>query len=156
EARVAVDEEGTYVAYALAGNVLLGADRAPADFEMHPLQVVEDTYPHTRPGGAPSNTNYGQATEEVSPPGVPYALRAGTTTGGFTAFPTEVSCTEDGLLRLTQGNETIGLQWSEADPWPVAALYLDGGPLAVWHDGFGFDGCPHRALTLSFYVAPTG
>jgi hypothetical protein len=150
---VPVGRPGTWVAVVLDGVVTLGADRVPADFELHPLEVLETSSPSQHAGG---QNNYGQGHEEAAVAGIPFHF--GTVEdfgGGFGNTPENfLGLTACGppSLRLVQGNETLaawGFYGLEGPGLDVHALVGDGG-LSVVHDDFG-PGCPRLALRVMGY-----
>ena len=149
---------GDYVAVPLAGRAALGADRAPADFQLRPLDVEQAVAPAARAG---ANDAYALAEEPVDAPrafAVQPALLAG---DPGTAFPVD-GCDAGRLLVLQQDGETIlaAIEPTNANagtdeaPFLDATLALGDGPYRLLHDGFGDDGCDRPAVALVAYVRP--
>lgn len=147
---LAVPGGGPYVAALLAGNATLGADAAPAAFDLRPLQTSVVSGPK---GYAGSEGAYGAAEEPVAAGGVPYrveAFRFGPGFAGLTSF----DCPGDAAVRLRQGGETLyGWVGGNATvPDAVASGLLDGTPLSVWHDDHGDDGCGRPGVLVRSYT----
>jgi hypothetical protein len=145
-----------YVAALLRGNATLGADAAPGDFELHPMQVREQVVP-ADPAG--SNGDYGQARADLDGAGV-FAIEptVATSASGPFGFDPQFAaqCSGPAQVRIVQGNETLGF-WDEGfsrqPPSSDAELRLRDGPLAVLSDGFGATGCPHAAARIKSFQA---
>ncbi len=142
---------GAFVAVARSGTILLGADRAPADFELHPLETWEDWQP---PQPAGTGDEYTQATWEVPVQGVLYGVASDETYG---TLPTVglFGCPGGESLALLQGNETIALVLDDRDTASDAPRFLDGSPLLIRQDGFGTADCPFDQFRLTGYLRPT-
>jgi hypothetical protein len=150
---VPVHRPGAWVAVLLGGTATLGADRVPADFELHPLGVLASTSPA---GHAGDQGNYGQAREQAAVAGVPFRVQVredfgrglSTTPPGFLGL---LGCAPPSL-RVLQGNETLaawGFRNLEGPPLDPQSL-LREGPLDLVHDDFGV-GCPRFVLTVEGY-----
>lgn len=153
---VAVPEAGQWVAVLLEGEATLGADRAPADFELHPLDVVAVTAPSQSASGR--DGEYGQASGPLQPSGVAFRLHAldASSTGpvepAFVLGPAQCG---PSTLVAQQGGETIGA-WgfdptAPEDEGLQATLLLDGGELTLVHADFG-PTCARQALQVDGYV----
>ena len=156
---------GDYVAVLLSGRATLGADRAPADFQLRPLDVRQTLAPATRAGGS---DEYAVATEPVDATNA-FALRPGTlaASGGDT-FGSSGSplgpfggCDAGRFLVVAQDGETLVASLEsldgtapDASPFADGTLALGDGQLTVTHDGFGDDGCPRPAVTVLSYERP--
>lgn len=154
---VPVAADGTYVAVLLSGQATLGADRAPADFELRPLGVQEATVPSVPAG---QGGDYGVATVELSGERV-FALRNSTMAAPTGDFAGQAmgsgGCDTGRFIALAQGGETRFAFFepgqADVDPAPFlqGSLALDGGPIVVTHDGFGDDGCSRAAVAVLAY-----
>lgn len=157
-ARIPVLSSGAFVAVALQGTVVLGADEAPADFELHPLQTQERTAPTRRAG---SSGTYNESQETVDVPHA-FALRVGSLAApdDGTGVPRPLGACDTQLrLRVDQGGESLmaatgpdGAEAPDATPFVHGSAALGTGPLVVTHDGFGDDGCSRLAVTVVGYV----
>lgn len=165
---VAVAGGGDHVAVLLSGNATLGADRAPADFDLRPLETQDLVVPSSVAGDAARGL-YAIASEEVEAP-TAYAFvedrlessRQPFDGGGGPPPPMfPFGCDTGRFLRVDHGGEAV-LVWPEEagvvqqPPAPVlqAALALSAGLFTVTHDGFGDDGCARPALVIRSYVRP--
>jgi hypothetical protein len=143
-----------YVAVRQRGNATLGANGAPGDFEMHPMQVHEQVLPASGAGG---NGEYGQAEADADGTGL-FAVEptlARPTQGPFGFDPAQAQqCGIGGQVRITQQDETLGAWDDEATQLErgSADLRLRDGPLKVLDDGFGGAGCPYVALRLKSFA----
>jgi hypothetical protein len=169
-AEVAVSGGGDFVAVLLEGKATLGADVAPSDFDLHPLGVAKAVVPVAVAGSYSSQGGrYGQAMEEAEAP-TAFALRANRTAssgsnelGSEQPLPLCGSGDRGRYLRVDQGGEAI-LAYVEpqsasgnVDPEPAfrsATRALGAGPLQVWSDGFGADGCDRPVIDVLSYVRP--
>jgi hypothetical protein len=142
---------GAYVAVAENGTAEIGADRTPADPDLHPLATVTGDYPSRPPG---RDGGYGEADEEVGQPGVPFGFEAVVLHDPFAPFSL---CYDEAPSRLLQGNRTIGYGGGVGDGWDgwaSASVYLDGTALTVHGGGFGDDGCARPGVRVTSYVRP--
>lgn len=158
---------GEYVAVLLEGSATLGADLAPSDFDLHPLDHVVTVVPEGTAGSHTTTAGgrYGQAIEDASFP-TAFALRASRTeatgTGELETSAPHPFCglgNRERYLRVDQGGETV-LAFREGsgdgiDPAPAflaATRALGPGSLQVHYDGFGADGCDRPAIDVLSYV----
>lgn len=159
---VPVSEPGDYVAVRLAGSVSLGADRAPADFDLRPLEVQQTIVP-----GQPAGNGglYAIATEELDLPTAfafdpaVLAVPQGNVDGGLGPNLGMFGCSGGRFLRVDQGGEAVlvslepvGNEEFDARPFVAGALALGAGALTVTHDGFGDDGCERPAVAIRSYL----
>lgn len=158
---------GDYVAVLLSGHATLGADRAPADFQLRPLDVRETLAPAARAGEG-SSDEYAVAAEPLDATHA-FALRPGSlaASGGDmvgsagSPFGSFGACDAGRFLAVAQGGEALMASLEPLDnAAPDAAPFADGtlalgdGPLTITHDGFGDDGCPRPAVTVLSYERP--
>ncbi|MCA1811464.1 MAG: hypothetical protein LC623_05580, partial [Halobacteriales archaeon] len=110
---------------------------------------------------AGSKGNYGQGVAEADGTGV-YAIQpvlAEPAQGGVFGVPEAFqSCSDSGLVRVVQGDETLGFWERVYPPGDVPAssdaeLRLHDGPLRIVHDGFGMPGCSRPAALLKSFEA---
>jgi len=140
---VAVPGGGALVAWRMNGTVELGADRAPADFDLHPLSVQQATYPTRRAG---SQGAFGFDEQVVIPAGPVLQLA-----DGWTAQQTMVGfCQDEAWVQVLQGNRTLGS--NAAQGWSQAATFMGDGPLTVRYTGNGDDGCDQPGVVVSWFV----
>lgn len=154
-----VHEPGSWVAVLLGGEATLGADRVPGDFELHPLDVGQQTFP----GGAAGSDDgsYEEERSAVRLDGVPYRVHAvelsGTGTGPvLDARPLVLGTCTSGALALLHGGETIGA-WGYDSLGSVRApeqqdpsLLLGDGPLEVAYGDHG-PGCDRPGVAFDTY-----
>ena len=145
-----VEAAGEYVAVLLSGNATLGADAAPPELGLKPLDTLTQVVPQ-RPAG--KGGEYGQANETIAPQGVLYGIGP-TEIMDALAFPQpQFVCLPEPSLRILQGGEVLaawGPQW-QPEGGPVGVL-LDGSETTLWHDGFGPSDCPRLGAKLLSYV----
>lgn len=154
---VPVSGGGDYVAVALDGAVILGADRAPADFELHPL-VVQEQYEPSQP---PSQRDeYAQSKTQVDAAGTPFRITpADIVNDAFIGVSLPdvgllLGCRPEGTMRVAQGNETLGFGGDAHSQ--DASVRLRNAPFTLVTDGFG-PGCgTHKGAFIESYVRPTG
>jgi hypothetical protein len=141
-----------YIAVRLRGNATLGANAAPGDFELHPMQVRQQTLPAQ---GAGSNGEYGQGSADADGAGV-FAIEPAlvASAGSLPFMPPPQGCGSGAQVRVAQGNETLGFWEASGRDLPAsdAALRLRDAPLRVLDDGFGVAGCPRPAALVKSFV----
>lgn len=144
---------GPYIVALLSGNLTLGADSAPGDFDLHPLTVTRTLQPATPAG---RNGEYGQSREAADKGGVVFDIRPASSVpmqgSGPVPLPAFSPCRSEGMVRVVGiGNETLAY-WDFASQVGRAAPLLDG-PATIETDGFGADGCERSvAEVLSFHL----
>ncbi len=140
---IPLDGGGQYVFLVLNGTVDLAADRTPADFELHPLQVIETEYPQRRAG---ANGEFGVQMETMDVSGIPFALAETSlrpaTLQGF--------CWDDVQLQVLEEGRTIGSNGPGG--WWQAAVFMGDGELVLRSTGFGEDGCTQAAVVVSSFL----
>jgi hypothetical protein len=144
---IPVAPSATYIAARLRGNATLGADAAPADFDLHPMQVRSQVVPGPPAG---NGRDYGMATEAIDGAGV-YGIEAiEEVPSPSPATVAQGQCPTGLLVRVAQRNETLGAWGDERGPvaFSDAALRLHDGPLEVVYDGVGANGCAHPAARV--------
>lgn len=156
---VPVHASGAWVAVLLAGQASLGADRAPSDFELHPLDVRAVTGPAQAASG--EDGQYGQATASIDPAGVAFRVTAavesagdvfepGSFLGAAQCGPSTVAALQDAeTIGAWSDDRTFGAAWNGDDG--EASLLLDGGKLTLVHDDFG-PSCPRTVVLVEGYV----
>ena len=159
---VPVDREGEWVAVLLDGEATLGSDRAPADFELHPLEIRSAQLPTD--SASPQRGEYGQASAAVDGQGVLFRIAGQYELPSVAQLPiaTGPGCGPASLVAF-RGGEAIGV-WgidvdfasgSDAVDRPLGPLdpneLLDGGPLSIVYDDFGQD-CERMTLVVQGYV----
>lgn len=167
---VTVQGGGEHVAVLLEGDATLGADVAPSDFDLHPLERSVTVLPVAVAGSyqAPEGGRYGQGTEEADLP-TAFALRANRTSasegdefGDDAQFNPFCGTHNRGrYLAIDQGGEAVlayleGLdEGNEPGPAFMAGTRaLGSGPVQVHFDGFGADGCDRPVIDVLSYVRP--
>lgn len=155
--------EGEWVAVLLDGEATLGADRVPADFELHPIEVRSGAVPTD--AASAQTGEYGQAEAPVQGQGVVFRITGEFRGATVFQFPLGFGpgCSPATLV-ARQGGETIGA-WgfgadananpNDADTAPRGTMdpngFLDGSPLSVVYDDFGPD-CNRMVLAVDGYV----
>lgn len=141
---VPVTGGGTFAAVRLGGEVVLGSDRAPSPFDLHPLEIRRTLMPPAVPG---SLGQYGQSDGTTEPEGTLYALAwdGAPRRGGFLACAT-IS------IGILQGGEMVG--WFDNGPDDLATDYLGQGPMHWTASGFGDEVCDAGGVWALGYVRP--
>ncbi len=157
--QVPVPASGEHVIVLLEGNLTLGADRAPADFQFHPLDVRTAQAPASPAG---SGGTYGTENQTITPVGVPFRIRYVPAMGGSMGFPGLAECGGETTLIVRQENETIFLWkdgydvqgwWAAYDVAGASARLMRDDPLHLVHDGFGGGTeCSHAGVAVDGYV----
>lgn len=141
-----VPTTGDYVAVAY-GEVELAADRAPSDFELHPLTVRTLKWREPMPGSSsPTGATYDQASQTFVPDGVLFDARPASDYAFFEP------CLNGGWIRIWQ--DDVVAEWGG----PVAKtrpLLLHGGEVTVESGGFGGTAnCDPAAVAFFTYLRP--
>lgn len=153
--RIPIDTGGDYVAVSKHGDVYLGADRAPINFQLSVLDVQESVLP-ADPAG--STEAYEQRTGTTDVGGIPYGVRPtmADPEEQEQALPTpqdlvQSGCSDPGTVRVLAGNETLGFVRPDSQS-DVARLdlHVDTG-LTFIQDGLG-GSCGHMAFAVMSYV----
>ena len=134
---------GPHVVAPLAGDVRVLVDAVPQDFEVHPLETRQVTYPRTVAG---SGGRYEQRMDDVDVEGIVFGVAEASVRASE-----GLACHDGASTRLLAGNETIGV-WeagSASAPLDVAPFLQD--ELRVVVDGLGPD-CAGPAVRLMAYV----
>jgi len=144
---VPVQGGGAYVAVALHGSIIVGADAAPADLDsLHPLERIQTTAPTEPPG---QDGAYGVVEENVTHEGVLYDIGFGYMGGTLPGFP----CGSGSTVRVLQDGQVLGFWGDEGDMDDGnRSARLRDGPVTVVADGF--EGCGHAGAVLWSYVRP--
>lgn len=152
--RIPIDGGGDHVAVAKSGDVYLGADRAPINFQLSVLDVQETVLP-SDPAG--STDRYGQRNGSADVAGVPYSVRptmAEPEGSSMPPGPDDIAftgCSDEGTVRVVQDGETLGFvrpgSGSEVDRLD---LHVVPGMTFI-QDGLG-GSCGHQALAVQGYL----
>ncbi|MFO1533738.1 MAG: hypothetical protein ABR562_08635 [Thermoplasmatota archaeon] len=136
---------GDYVFVVMNGTAQLAADRAPSDFDFHPLNVAHEIFPRS-PSGCCSR--FGEQTVAVDVQGVPYHVEKSW------RQPDSIAgiCDDEARLQLIQGNHTVGS--NGADEFASAGLFLGSGHLSLHAAGFTSETCYEPVVQVSSYLRP--
>ncbi|MEK6976684.1 MAG: hypothetical protein AABY18_10140 [Candidatus Thermoplasmatota archaeon] len=158
---VPVAAAGQHVAILLGGKATLGADEAPSDFDLRPLDVTDTVVPSGRAG---ENGRYAIANEQLDLPTAFRFLPTVVSTPGDVLGQPQMpfgSCTTGLFARVDQAGEAVlaavlATPGSAADPAPfvLGTMALRDGPLTLTYDGLGDDGCDRPAIVIQSYVRP--
>lgn len=149
--QVPVATGGDHVAVARAGTVQVGADRVPADFELHPLEVARQVGPEAPAG---QDGEYGVQETTLDVDGVPFALEpASVEPPGLT--PVSLTCLQWSSVQVVQGSDILGGGGAGVpEQYEAADLRLRPAPVTLVHDDLGEDGCGRHGVELLGYIRP--
>lgn len=149
--RIPVEAGGDHVAVLLEGEASVGAERAPADFQLAPLDRVNQS---VFPEWTDASGRYRQQAANVAPAGVAYLVEP--LARGFAFDPREgdalLQCHEAGTARVEQGGESLGFWGPSLQDQPVAhGARLAPAGFQVHFDGFGDGSCQDTGVRVLSY-----